>query len=63
MQASPILWEPDAARASASRMADFMRRHGFDDYAALYRWSVESIPEFWEAIGDYFEVDFSTPCI
>jgi acetoacetyl-CoA synthetase len=28
----------------------------FDDYAALWRWSVTEIEEFWRAIWDYFEV-------
>jgi acetoacetyl-CoA synthetase len=33
-------------------------RHGraFDDYDALWRWSVQDIDAFWRALWDYFEV-------
>ena len=57
-----LLWEPSAERAAASRIADFMRWLGreqgrtFEDYSALWRWSVENVGEFWLAISAYFEV-------
>ena len=32
----------------------------FADYAALHRWSVEHLEDFWTAIWDYFEVQSSS---
>lgn len=53
-----ILWQPDAARIAASRMASFAeavgvplvgKDHGYD---ALWRWSVQNRERFWSAIWD-----------
>ena len=38
---NPILWRPDPNRIPATAMHRFMRRQGFDDYDALYRWSID----------------------
>jgi acetoacetyl-CoA synthetase len=57
-----LLWEPSVERAGASRLSDFMRwlsrERGltFVDYAALWRWSVVDVGQFWSQIVDYFEV-------
>ncbi len=61
-----LLWTPSKEAAQASRMAHFMRwldsRRGrqaeppMDSYAALWRYSVEEIEEFWGALWDYFEL-------
>ena len=57
-----LLWTPSEEQKSGCRMADFMRfvnkRCGsdFHEYAELYRWSVENIPDFWAAIWDYFDI-------
>ena len=57
-----LLWEPSPGRRAASRMAHFMRwlaRDGgphIDSYADLWRWSVEQVGPFWQAIARYFEV-------
>ncbi len=43
---------------------DWLReRHGlqFDDYAALWRWSVSDLDAFWQSIWDYFELCSPTP--
>jgi len=29
----------------------------FDDYAALWRWSVQDLEGFWQAIWDYFGIE------
>ena len=57
-----LLWQPSVERCAASRMAHFMRwlerdcgQH-FDGYADLWRWSVEQVGPFWQAIARYFEV-------
>jgi len=53
------LWQPSAERAAATRLAAFMRFLGdrvgveFEDYAALHRFSIESMTEFWPAVWDF----------
>jgi acetoacetyl-CoA synthetase len=67
LQRSLPLWRPSAEFASASRIADYRRwlavRHGlrFDGYDALWRWSVEHLPEFWQSIWDYFDLHSDSP--
>ena len=62
-----LLWQPTAERVRASNMFRFMQfvneRHGcdFKDYPALYRWSVEHIPEFWAAMWDFAGIRHSAP--
>jgi acetoacetyl-CoA synthetase len=52
-----LLWEPPSALAERAVMTRFMREHGFDDYHALWRWSVDDLEGFWAAIWDFFGVD------
>jgi len=33
----------------------------FKDYDALYRWSIDNIPDFWAAMWDYAQIRFSQP--
>lgn len=60
--ARPILWEPDAARAEASTLAQFIRwleaERGleFADYHALWAWSVSDLEGFWTAIIGFFDL-------
>ena len=60
-----MLWKPSEQRIKSSNMYKFMQfineRHGteFQEYMPLYRWSVESIPEFWAAFWDYAEIKCS----
>ena len=62
-----VLWTPSDEVKYGCRMADFMktvnRRYGkdFSEYAQLYRWSVENIPDFWAAAWDYFDIICSKP--
>ena len=58
MTDNPIIWKPAASRAEASAMNRFMRRNGFDNYGDLYRWSIDDIAGFWEAVCDFFDVRF-----
>ena len=50
------LWTPSAETVAAARMTAFRRaaerRWGLDlpDYAALYRWSVEGLEQFWSSV-------------
>ena len=56
------LWEPSAELVERSRLTEFMRwlraERGleFDDYDALWQWSVDDLDGFWGAIWDFFEV-------
>jgi acetoacetyl-CoA synthetase len=60
--ARPILWEPDAVRANASTLAQFIRwlkaERGleFADYHALWDWSVSDLEGFWTAIIGFFDL-------
>ncbi|MFE3002669.1 acetoacetate--CoA ligase [Nocardia sp. NPDC059246] len=55
-------WVPDEEAIAAARITDFgrfvERRYGIhtEDYAELWRWSVDDIAGFWRAVWEYFEV-------
>jgi acetoacetyl-CoA synthetase len=56
------LWEPSAELVENARLTEFMRwlesERGlhFDGYDALWRWSVDDLEAFWDAIWDFFGV-------
>jgi acetoacetyl-CoA synthetase len=52
----PVLWEPPDELTENAVLTRFMRERGFDDYHALWRWSVEDLEGFWGAIWDFFGV-------
>ena len=60
-----ILWEPGADRAAATGMARYMqflkdeRGLEFDDYQALWEWSVSDLEGFWTAIIAFFDLPVS----
>src|SRR3712207_1907210 len=51
------LWQPPPERVERAVMSRFMREHGFRDYHALWRWSVQDLEGFWGALWDFFAVD------
>lgn len=59
------VWKP--AHPQKSRMWQFMmllqERHGvvLNDYQQLHEWSVQNSAQFWQAICDYFAIQFTTP--
>jgi len=59
------LWVPSDERikqANVTRFISFVNeKHGLeiDSYDKLYEWSIENIPEFWEAMWDFWEVKAS----
>jgi acetoacetyl-CoA synthetase len=67
VQEGALLWEPSAALAEGSRMADYMRwlkaNRGlaFATYDGLWRWSVDDVEGFWTSIWTYFDVKAHTP--
>ena len=62
-----LLWEPSAERLQQLNIMVFTDWLGetrglhFADYAALQRWSVEHLDDFWAALWEYFEVQSSAP--
>ncbi len=57
-----LLWTPSPERCEASTMAQFERFVGetrnltFEDYNAMWRWSVDDLEGFWTAIWDFFDI-------
>ena len=42
-------------------MYRFMRQQGFDDYEALYQWSIDDSAAFWEALCKFCDIHFVKP--
>jgi len=42
-------------------MHRFMALHGFDDYSAFHRWSIENAPKFWQAMAEFGKLEFHRP--
>ncbi len=67
--APEVLWRPSPERVAASRMTAFAayvrQEHGAPvppgDYDALWRWSVEHLEEFWDAVWRFCGVRSSRP--
>lgn len=57
-----ILWRPSQQRIDESNLTAFCnaleQRYNIElaDYTALYQWSVEQAPLFWQALWDYADV-------
>src|SRR5262245_18673680 len=46
------------------RYREWLRKErglAFEDYQALWEWSVGDLPAFWQSIWDYFELQSPTP--
>lgn len=62
-----LLWEPSAERQQRSEMRRYMawlaQHKGlqFDDYHALWQWSVDNIEDFWASIWEFFDCKAATP--
>src|SRR5215467_2493274 len=65
MQPGELLWAPGPERirqANVTALADSLARERgrhFPDYRSLWRWSVEDLEGFWQALWDYFSIDSS----
>lgn len=61
-QAATMSWNPDGRLARESRMAAFMAwaaaetGQAFDDYHALWAWSVDDPGAFWSALARWWEL-------
>ncbi len=64
---SKPLWTPSAARIEKSRMHAFLHfvrqewAPQIEDYAGLYRWSVEHLDLFWPAVWGFCGIQHSRP--
>ncbi|MBE3562737.1 MAG: acetoacetate--CoA ligase [Hydrogenibacillus schlegelii] len=62
-----LLWTPPAERVEASTLRRYMRwlkeTRGieFDDYFALWRWSVEDLEAFWASVWEFFAIRAHRP--
>ena len=62
VQEGTLLWTPTAEFAASSNLAAYQawlaRDLGlrFDDYAALWRWSVHDLEGFWTSIVDFYDL-------
>jgi len=63
MGAPRILWDPPEALVESCTMTRFARWLGrdFEDYEALWQWSVEDLERFWDAIWRFFDVIADAP--
>ena len=60
-----LLWTPPPARLARSHLTRYLRwladrGHQFDDYEALWRWSVADLEAFWCSIAEFCGIEFST---
>ena len=64
---NPVVWQPSEHDLRSSRIAEFAQRveqqHRvtLPDYAALHRWSVERLDDFWSAVWTFFDVGSHRP--
>ena len=62
-----LLWEPPPERierATITRYQAWLERERglrFEDYGALWAWSVGELEAFWETIVEFFDMRFSAP--
>ena len=61
------MWHPSATLTQHSNLRAYMawlhdhKGLTFDDYAALWQWSVDDIEAFWASLWDYFGIHASQP--
>ena len=62
---STILWEPSLEFKESTNIFRYMnwlkenRNLSFDDYHALWHWSITEIEDFWGSIWEFFEIKSS----
>jgi acetoacetyl-CoA synthetase len=67
MTEGAILWQPSAelkAQASMTRYMQWLQETkglAFDNYAALWEWSIADIEAFWASIWDFYTIKASAP--
>ncbi len=67
MSEPELLWEPSTEwvqRAGVTRFQSWLgdtRGQSLESYDDLWRWSTDSLEDFWSAIVEYFDVRFEVP--
>ena len=62
-----LLWTPTEARIKSTNLHRFMSsintkyNQTFSEYATLYQWSLENIPEFWSMMWEFADIIASKP--
>ena len=62
-----LLWKPSEQRIKKTNMYRFMQTvnkkfgEDFQEYGALYDWSVDNIPEFWASMWEFAGIKASRP--
>jgi acetoacetyl-CoA synthetase len=62
-----LLWKPPEQRIKKTNMYRFMQTvnqnfgEDFQEYSALYDWSVDHIPEFWASMWEFADIKASRP--
>jgi len=61
-----LLWTPGASRVARSHLTRYLqwlaqRGHKFENYEALWRWSVSDLPAFWQSMVDFCGMQFTAP--
>lgn len=62
-----LLWQPssrDVEQANLTRYINWLKSQrglDFEDYQALWRWSISDIEAFWASLWDYFDIVASEP--
>ncbi|WP_106498355.1 acetoacetate--CoA ligase [Lentibacillus sp. Marseille-P4043] len=62
-----VLWKPSASYKKKANITKYMKwlkdtkELEFNDYNALWHWSVNELEAFWESIWEYFQVESATP--
>jgi acetoacetyl-CoA synthetase len=60
-----LLWRPSEERIQGTNMYRFMNfvnakfNQNFTEYASLYQWSIDNIPDFWAATWEFVEIKAS----
>jgi acetoacetyl-CoA synthetase len=64
---SKLLWQPSQERCASTRLSAFTQyvnaehQQNFTNYAELWQWSVDGSGDFWQAICEFCDIEFSTP--
>jgi acetoacetyl-CoA synthetase len=62
-----VLWEPEASDRASANVTRFLtwlnEEHGleFDDYDALWRWSVAELERFWQSVWGFYALGEAGP--
>jgi acetoacetyl-CoA synthetase len=68
IQTGDVLWTPSLEQIAPTRMAAYLqwlettRGLKFNNYEALWQWSVDELEAFWQSIWDYFDVQADGTC-